>query len=110
MSLPILAADPLPLADDGKGGLRVGKSRIPLELVIEAFDAGQSPDAIVLAYDSLELADVYAIAAYYLRHADVVRDYVRQRKDDERAIEQRVRELPTSNDGLREKLAARKGA
>jgi uncharacterized protein (DUF433 family) len=74
-----LEADPLPLRVEPGGGIRVGNSRVHLEIVIEAFDGGASPESIVQAYDTLDLADVYAVVAYYLRHKDEVKAYVAER-------------------------------
>ena len=39
----------------------------PLELVIHAED-GATPGAIVQRYETLALADVYSVIAYYLHH------------------------------------------
>jgi hypothetical protein len=48
----------IPLREEPPGVLRVGKSRVLLELVIHAFKAGATPEAIVQSYDTLNLADV----------------------------------------------------
>ena len=39
------------------GVFRVGKSRVLLELVLRAFKAGATPEAIVQSYDTLNLTD-----------------------------------------------------
>ncbi len=56
----------------------MGGSRVGLELVIEQFEEGRSAEEIVKAYDTLELADVFATLAYYLRHKDAVSEYLKQ--------------------------------
>jgi uncharacterized protein (DUF433 family) len=56
----------VPLREDPQGVFRVGKSRVLLELVIRAFQAGATPEAIVQSYDTLKLPDVYAVVSYYL--------------------------------------------
>jgi len=98
--------DPVPLRDDGGGGLRVGKTRVSLDTVIEEYDQGAGPESIVSAYPTLELADVYAVIAYYLRHQGEVREYLRKR--DEEAAELR-REIEAHSAGLRARLLARPG-
>src|SRR5205085_1624888 len=50
------------------GEVRIGTTRVLLPLVIEAFRDGTSPEGIVQMYSSLQLADVHAVIAYYLRH------------------------------------------
>lgn len=56
----------VPLREEPSGVLRVGKSRVLLELVLHAFKAGATPEAIVQSYDTLNLADVYAVVSRYL--------------------------------------------
>lgn len=61
------------------GAVRVGQTRITLDLVVEQYDNGMSPEAIVRAYDVLTLADVYATITYYLQHREQVQTYLRKR-------------------------------
>jgi hypothetical protein len=56
----------VPLREEPPGVFRVGQSRVLLELVIDAFKAGATPEAIVQSYGTLKLADVYAVAGRYL--------------------------------------------
>ncbi len=51
----------VPLWEDPPGVFRVGKSRVLLELVLSTFKRGESPEAIVRSYPTLDLADVYAV-------------------------------------------------
>ena len=39
-----------------------------------------TPEDMVRAYDTLLLADVHAVIAYYLRHRDAVRAYLKRRE------------------------------
>jgi hypothetical protein len=47
-----------------------------LEVVVEAYDEGATPEEIVRDYPTLTLADVHATIAYYLRHQAEVRVYM----------------------------------
>jgi uncharacterized protein (DUF433 family) len=47
-----------PIRQEPPGVLRVGKSRVLLELVFRAFQARATPESIVQSYDTLNLADV----------------------------------------------------
>src|SRR5207248_189747 len=63
---------PVPLRRDDRGGYRVGTSRVSLDTVVGEFEGGADPEGIARAYPTLQLADVYAVIAYYLRHKDAV--------------------------------------
>src|SRR5262245_30126898 len=74
----IIHDDPVPLRVLENGQVRVGKTRVMLELVILAYREGCTPERIVEDYSSLDLADVHAVIAYYLRHRAEVDAYVEQ--------------------------------
>ena len=73
-------ADAPPLREDAAGALRVGDSRVLLELVIRAFQDGATPETIVQRYSTLKLPEVYAVVAYYLRHQEEVEAYLAGRE------------------------------
>src|SRR5436190_19773219 len=77
-----LHAEPPPLRVDQGGAVRVGNSRVSLDVVIEQYENGMTPEDMVRAYDTLGLADVHAAIAYYLRYRDEVRAYLNQRTED----------------------------
>ncbi len=79
MTIPVQAEAP-PIRKDESGALRVGNTRVLLELVIRAFQDGAKPESIVSAYTTLSLADVYAVIACYLRHRDEVEQYLAERE------------------------------
>jgi len=66
----------------GGGAVRVGNTRVGFDLVVHWFKEGKTPEQIVQDYESLELADVYSVIAYYLRHRDEM-DACLKRWDDE---------------------------
>ena len=80
-SLPLHAEQP-PLRIDAGGAVRVGRSRVDLDLVVEQYENGKTPEDMIRAYDTLELADVHAVIAYYLRHRDEVRAYLNRRAEE----------------------------
>jgi uncharacterized protein (DUF433 family) len=105
--LPLHAEAP-PLRVEAGGVVRVGNSRISLDLVVEQYDNGMTPEDMVRAYDTLALADLYAVIAYYLRHRDEVRVYLKQREEEARALRAKIEaERPRIP---REGLLARSGA
>jgi uncharacterized protein (DUF433 family) len=68
-----------PLRWDEGGVVRVGSSRISLDLVVEQYESGATPEAMCRDYETLKLADAYAAIAYYLRHREKVADYLKRR-------------------------------
>jgi uncharacterized protein (DUF433 family) len=103
-----LHADLPPLRVDEGGAVRVGKTRISLDLVVELYENGMTPEDMVRAYDTLVLADVYAVIAYYLRHRDEVRAYLKRREEEAEALRAKIAvERPRIS---REDLLARRTA
>lgn len=87
--LPIHTDRP-PLRVDEGGVVRVGRSRVSLDLIVGQYENGMTPEDMVRAYDTLLLADVYAAIAYYLRHCDEVRGYLNQREKEAEALRARI--------------------
>jgi uncharacterized protein (DUF433 family) len=101
-----LVAKPPPLRLDESGTLRVGKSRVPIDTVVSAYENGATPEEIVLGYDTLHLADVYAVISYYLEHREEVEAYLDRRRQHAEEVRARFEaRFPTS--GIRERLLAR---
>lgn len=104
-----LTAAPLPLHTDRDGTVRVGGTRVPLDTVIGAYEDGATPEEIALQYDSLLLADIYAVIGHYLRHRAEVQEYLQRRSD----LSQRIRrqnQARSPGQGVRERLLARRSA
>ncbi|MDE3076377.1 MAG: DUF433 domain-containing protein [Chloroflexota bacterium] len=90
-----IKAEPVPIRVDEDGVLRVGPSRVTLDLVIWAFNEGMSPEEIVRRFDALRLEDVYSVIGYYLRHRDELDAYLKEReKRAEEVIAEVERRLP----------------
>ena len=85
MNMPIQAVS-VPLFDDGQGGLPVIGTRVLLERIVHAFEDGETPEGLVQSYDTLPLADAYAVLTWYLQHKVEVEDYLRQRAEAAAAI------------------------
>ncbi len=102
-----IEALPTPLRVDEHGVVRVGDTRIPIDRVVYAFNQGATPEQIVYSFDTLQLADVYAVIAYYLHRRAIVDAYLQQREQE--AVELR-REIEARWDpsGMRERLLARR--
>ena len=97
----------VPLFDDGEGGLRVNGTRVLLERIVHAFEDGATPEGIVQSYDNLQLADVYAVLAWYLRHKTEVEEHLRKRVATADAIRQTIEAKQPDRAALRARLTAR---
>ncbi|MGO8900250.1 MAG: DUF433 domain-containing protein [Isosphaeraceae bacterium] len=80
----------VPLWEDPPGVFRVGDSRVLLELVLDAFKRGESPEAIVRSYRSLQLADVYAVVSRYLANPAPFDEYLRQCDEQAEAVRRKI--------------------
>lgn len=80
----------VPLREDPAGVFRVGRSRVLLELVIRAFERGETPEAVVSAYPALDLADVYALISRYMRDPAPFREYLRQSDEEAEEVRRRI--------------------
>lgn len=90
-----LQTDPLALHADEHGSIRIDNTRVLLEFVIRAYQAGLNAEQIAERFDTLELADIHAVLAYYLRHRSEIKDYLRRRQAESEEVRQRIEaELP----------------
>src|SRR6516162_8015108 len=111
VSMTTLDFEPLtvavPLREDPPGAVRVGSSRVLLELVLRAFKAGATPEAIVQSYDTLNLADVYAVVARYMAAPEPFEEYLRIREETAAEARRRIEEFQGPQGNLRAVLLAR---
>src|SRR5689334_11225554 len=103
-----LTIEPLavPLWRDESGSIRVGQSRVLLELVVREFRRGATPEEIVQAYDSLDLKDVYAVVAYCLAHEQQIDEYLRHRDLEAAEIRRQIDASIPRSAALRQRLIA----
>jgi uncharacterized protein (DUF433 family) len=97
----------VPLREEPAGVLRVGNSRVLLELVLRAFKAGATPEAIVQSYDTLNLADVYAVISRYLAAPEPFDEYLRVCDEQAREMRRKIEGIQGAQGNLRATLLAR---
>lgn len=107
MSL-VLECESPPLREDETGAIRIGDSRVLLELVIRAFQDGASPETIVQRYSTVSLSDVYITIGYYLRHQREIESYLNERKQLAESVRQRFSEIQPDLSLIRARLLAQR--
>ncbi len=106
MTLTIVS-EPAPLQANEDGVILVGKTRVTLDTVIAVFNQGATAEEIAHRYPSLNLADVYATIAFYLKHQSEVEAYLQQRRQQAQEI-RAMNQVRFDPQGLRDRLLARK--
>lgn len=104
-----IRADPVPLRLDVGGAIRIGQTRVTLETLIGRFHQGYSPEHLADAFDTLQLADIYAVIGYYLRHRSEVDAYLKQVDEGAETIRRKIEARPGYQE-FRERLLARRAA
>src|ERR1700730_7428821 len=98
---------PVPLREDEDGAIRIGDTRVLLDLVIHEFRNGATPEGLVESYDSLNLADVYTVLSHYLRHTKAIDGYLRPRDQQAQTLRAQIESSQPPRPNLRAVLMAR---
>jgi uncharacterized protein (DUF433 family) len=106
MTLSIVA-ESAPLQANEVGVVLVGKTRVTLDTVVAVFNQGATAEEIAYRYPSLNLADVYATIAFYLKHQPEVDAYRQQRREQSQEI-RAMNQARFDPQGLRDRLLARR--
>ena len=85
-----LHADPVPLRVDDTGAIRVGQSRVTLDVLLQYWRLGMKAEEIARGLDTLTLADVHGALAYYFRHQIEIDDYLHQRDEEAEHLRQQI--------------------
>jgi uncharacterized protein (DUF433 family) len=95
-----------PLSVDADGAIRVGTSRVLLEIVLRSFQDGATPEAIAQRYPSATLSDVYSVIAHYLRHRADLDAYLATREQRADAVRHQIEAHQGDLAELRRRLLA----
>jgi uncharacterized protein (DUF433 family) len=82
---------PAPLTAWEDGTIRVGSSRVLLDLVIHHFKQGATAEQIQHSFPSLTLRDIYGTIFYYLEQTEEVESYLANQETQAEEIEQTLR-------------------
>ena len=100
----------VPLTTTEFGTIRVGSSRVSLDSVVHHYKQGAAAEQIAQSFPTLELADVYAVIAYYLANRESVEEYLLQQEAEADALQQQIESDPKQREAttqLRERIQAR---
>ena len=101
-------ADPVPLRMDEYGVIRIGISRLSLDVVLDYHQQGMTAEAIAEGYqDIVSQAGVHAALAYYLRHFEEVDGYLERRDQEAKTLQRQLEAEQPPRPGFREELLAR---
>jgi uncharacterized protein (DUF433 family) len=103
----IVSTSEIILEKDDTGVLYVGKTRVPLDTVVFAFNEGATAEEIVWRYPTLDLTQVYTAISYYLQNRGEVENYLEVRAVQHAEIKAEA-EARFNPKGIREKLLARR--
>src|SRR5947208_3978166 len=111
MSL-IIHSDPVPLHVDETGTIRVGNTRITLDVLLGYLLGGVKPEQVVSEewYPTLSLADVYGVLAYYYRHQHELDEYLRCRREEADRRQKEIEATQPTFADVKARLLARKDA
>jgi uncharacterized protein (DUF433 family) len=104
----VLVCEAPPIRIDDTDSWRVGESRVLVELVIDAFRDGETPEQIAQDYNSATLADIYGVIAYALRHPAEIDAYLARRKRQAEEVRRKIEARQGDLSDIRNRLAARR--
>jgi uncharacterized protein (DUF433 family) len=84
----------LSLHTDADGTIRVGNTRVTLDVVVNEYLNGAAPDEIAENFDVLNAADVHLVIGYYLAHRAEVDAYIAEGEARSDALRQTMEADP----------------
>jgi uncharacterized protein (DUF433 family) len=89
--------------EERNGGYYVAGTRITLDSIIQCFNEGLSPEAILGEFETLTLAQVFGAIAFYLENQPAMDAYQTRQRQRFEATRRDAAPLP---ENLRQRLAA----
>jgi uncharacterized protein (DUF433 family) len=93
---------------DENGDWRVGETRLLVDLIVEAYQDGETPEQIAASYDVVTPADVSEIIAYYVAHQAEVEAYLAERERRAGEVWEQIDALGINGGALRQRLRDKK--
>ncbi len=84
----------LPFRQIPDGTIRIGDTRVSLETIIDSYLSGQRAEEIHSGFPFIDLADIHAIIAFYLKNRGAVDRYLVQQEAHSQRILGELGEIP----------------
>lgn len=90
------AVQTVPLTQWEDGSIRVGDTRLLVDIVIYAHKRGLCPEEIFQSFPSsaYTVADIYAVIAYYLSHKTEIDSYLARREKESEEVWKKIESDP----------------
>lgn len=110
--MTVIHVDPVPLYADETGTIRVGGTRITLDVLLGYLLNGVKPEQLVSAdwYPALSLADVHGALAYYYRHKAEVDEYLKCRRGEADRMQREIEGAQPTFAEVKARILAERGA
>ena len=105
----LISNHPVPLRIDEAGVVRIGDSRVSLDSVVYDYKNGATAEQIAFDFPTLDLADIHAVIAWYLRHREEVEQYLTDQQRQAAEVRKRIEPIVANGD-IRARLLARRAA
>lgn len=100
----------VPLVRLPNGAIRVEGTRVPFEIIVYAFNRGDTPEQIVQSYPTVTLAKAYGVIAFYLNHTAEADEYLAEVEAVAAAWERKIRADLSPLGDIRKTLLSRRQA
>ncbi|MEP7293821.1 MAG: DUF433 domain-containing protein, partial [Chloroflexota bacterium] len=80
----------VPIRTDEHGSIRVGGTRVLLDVVIACYHQNDTPERIQEGFPTLKLADIYAVITYYLENREWVDHYLQEREQEAETLRRKM--------------------
>jgi uncharacterized protein (DUF433 family) len=94
----------VPIRTDEHGTIRVGNTRVTLDVVLARHQQGRTPEQIHESFPTLKLADIYAVISYYLNNRAEVDAYLGQQDKEAAQLRQEIEAKQPQTEPLRARL------
>lgn len=110
MTLETTQKIPLTFWEDGT--IRLKGTRLLLDMIVGAHQRGDCPEEIFEAFPSnkYNVADIYAVIAYYLSHKEKIDNHLAKRKNKAKAIWEKTESDPKHQERIAELKGYRKNS
>jgi uncharacterized protein (DUF433 family) len=97
---------------DETGTIRVGNTRITLDVLLGYLLSGVTPEEVVSEkwYPTLSLADVHGVLAYYYRHQAELDEYLKGRREEADRRQSEIEATQPAYAEVKARLLARRNA